>query len=135
MRAIRLRLSVLSATSIAPVSLLAVTLLLSSACESETGILIETSAREGFREPIESLRFFIGKNEVSDRRYYADTDPLDDVAMSDRDLTSEPHRLLLSPGASSADEDAFVVAVLAMGSDGPIGFGRLASPIQFPYNL
>ncbi len=119
---------------------LLVTLVASAACSSDTGILIHTtyedSASEELLAQAVSLRFYVGAElprandsaELSNRQYFSDPNPSDDVVLDGRDLVEDPFELLIRPG----EEPEVMVAVQALDADGVmVGLGYLARPVGF----
>ncbi len=105
---------------------------LAAACQSETGIVINTKAGANLADRISAIRYYVGKNSIGDPLYYADSEPLDDIPVDGRDLSVDPYRLLLSPGSDVGSGDEFVVAALAIGANGrAIGFGHVETPLAF----
>ena len=122
---------------------LIIALLAATACSSDTGILLTTSASDELSSEIESLHFFVGEKFAleSDRfdddffdesRYFYDEEPLDDVLLDGRSLAQDPYSLLIRP--SDVDGGIFVAVMAYDGQKNPIGFARLPPPTKFMAN-
>lgn len=108
---------------------LLIALLASTACSSDTGILINASAPVELAQEIQYLRFYVGQDLVDSTGYYSDDNPLEDVYLEGRDIAEDPYSLLVRPGDADAE---VMIAVLAYGSqDEAIGFGRLDTGVRF----
>lgn len=111
--------------------LFALALLVSSACSSETGILVEVRASADFdASAIDHIRFYVGEDTVADPMRFADNQPLNDINMIGHNLSERPYSLLVRP---RGEENArVVVGVLAYDSEGDaVGVAYIPEPVGF----
>lgn len=111
------------------------------ACTDETGILVEVSKGQITDKP-DTLRFYVGVSiddlviDVpgcgSGPRFVDDAIEADsEVSVSDRDLASDPYRLLLKPGDELGIDDDVMVAVAALAGEEVLGLAALDQPVGF----
>jgi hypothetical protein len=103
---------------------------LAAACGTRTGVLVEITRDDTVPAEIERLVFYVGSNFSADHpSTFSDLVPEDDAFMGGRDLIEAPYRLLVRPG--DRENNALMVAVLALRGQEMVGFGALDGPVPF----
>src|SRR5687767_14979553 len=100
----------------------------SAGCTEQEGLLIEITRDDEVPAPIDRLTIYAGRDLVAGGRF-ADQTPDSDVQLGDRDLATDPYRLLLSPTADSADGEILVAALAHDAAGEVVGFGALDRPV------
>ena len=104
--------------------------LATSACGTETGVLIEVSRDESVPAEINRLEFYVGVSEIDGHpTNFVDFDVEDSARLDGRDLAVDPYRLMLRVG--DYPDSGIMVAVVAFQNGDVVGFGALDAPVPF----
>jgi hypothetical protein len=102
----------------------------SSACGTETGVLIEVTRDESVPAEVSRLEFYVGVDEIEGHpSSFIDFDVEDGARIDGRDLAEDPYRLMLRTG--DYPDSGIMVAVVAFRNREIVGFGALERPVPF----
>ena len=105
-------------------------ILASSACGTETGVLIEVTRDESVPADISRLEFYVGVDAIEEHpSTFVDFDVEDGARLDGRDLAEDPYRLMLRTG--DYPDSGIMVAVVAFRNREIVGFGALERPVPF----
>ncbi len=113
-------------------AILGALVLLGCSCTTDTVLVVEVGGdTKATSQNIVALRFFVGvKRSVEFDRYAGVSTPNQTIIGIDRDLSTNPYRLLLHPG--ELENNRFKIAVAGLNADNDvIGFGHLSNLVRF----
>ncbi|HTM23244.1 MAG TPA: hypothetical protein VL172_22135 [Kofleriaceae bacterium] len=103
-----------------------------SGCGDESGILVTVSQDDTVTQPVETLHFIIGVLDPATGDYVRDdfgAETMIDVA--DRDLATDPYKLLLRDAGAGQDPTSIVVGVIGESGGVPVAFAGMSAPMTF----